>query len=159
MMADETTQEEVRESGAGTPAQEARAGEGTDWKVEARKWEERAKANRDEANTLKAKLAEVDDSRSDLEKALDRIGKLEAKNSELEHSALVSEVAQAKGVKASLLRGVTRRELEANADELLAWRSENVKKPAAPLLGHQPSKEAKDNTLGRQLLRELLNKE
>ena len=156
-MADGMPQEEVQESADAAPAQETPAE--TDWKAEARKWEERAKANRSQVKELKAQLAEAGDSRTDLEKALDRIGKLEAKNSELEHSNLVNDVAQAKGVKASLLHGVSREELEANADELLAWQSEQAKKPAAPLLGKQPSHQPKSNTQGRAFLRELMKKE
>ncbi|MCI6574387.1 MAG: hypothetical protein MSC53_04360 [Arcanobacterium sp.] len=160
-MADEMPQVEVQESTANAPAQETPADAETDWKAEARKWEDRAKANRDEANALKAQLAEASDSRTDLEKALARIGKLEAKNSELEHSALVSEVAQAKGVKPSLLHGATRAELEANADDLLAWQSEQAKKPAAPLLGRQPSQEPKNaaEAENRAFLRRITGKE
>lgn len=159
-MADNTSQAKVEESTSNTPAQETQGTE-TDWKVEARKWEDRAKANRDEVRALKTQLAQTKDSSSDLEKALNQITVLKEKNAELEHSRLVTEIAGAKGIKASLLHGTTREELEANADELLTWRAEQMKKPAAPLLGHQPSKDSRNTAEAenRAFLRQLIGKE
>lgn len=85
---------------------------------------------------LKAKAGQVDSFQS-------RISELEATNGELtgkvneftqekERTALISEVATAKGVPASALRGGTREELEAHADTLA-----ELIKPSAPVIPGQ----------------------
>ncbi|VEI13222.1 hypothetical protein [Trueperella bialowiezensis] len=134
------------------PAQE------TDWKAQARKWEERAKANKTRADQLKKELDDANNASTDLDKALARISKLEDHNKQLQHSALVAEVAAAKNVDASLLSGTTRKELEAHADRLLAWRGSGAASAAAPNLGGQPSNQPEPDAT-RKLVRELFNKE
>lgn len=95
------------------PAQE------TDWKAEARKWEDRAKANTKAAE----RLAEIEESqKTELQKAADRAAAAEAKATGIEARALRAEVAAAKGIPAALLSGATQQELEASADALLAFR-------------------------------------
>lgn len=90
--------------------------EPTDWKAEARKWEARAKENKDAATRLK----ELEDAQKSEEQRLkDRIAELETAS--LEAARL--RVALRKGLtetQAKRLVGTTDEELEADADELLA---------------------------------------
>lgn len=82
---------------------------------------------------LKAKAAKLDEleaaNQSEAEKAQARAEAAEKRAAELEVQALRAEVANEKGVPAKLLAGATREELEAAADELIAFRGE-VKPPA-----------------------------
>lgn len=104
------------------PAQER---EGTDWKAEARKWEQRAKdANSrvKELEPFQAKATELEEaSKSDLEKALARAEKAEKALGEAQALALRMEVAAEKGVPVELLHGADREALEASADQVLAF--------------------------------------
>ena len=107
------------------PAQE------TDWKAEARKWEQRAKENLSKVNELSpaaARLAEIEESNKTAEqKAAERVAALEESDrskdtaiAERDARLLRYEIAAAKGLdlKAALrLQGSTREELEADADE------------------------------------------
>lgn len=91
------------------------------WKALSRKNEQRAKDNEEAAK----RLAELENAnKSDLEKALARAEAAEKQLAEREQAdkarALADEVAKAKGVSAGVLRGSTREELEAHADEILA---------------------------------------
>lgn len=146
-MADEAEKETVDTP---VPAQEEGS---TDWKAEARKWEDRAKSNSSKIRELNQKISELDGSKSELDKALDRIARLEAKNAELELSRVVAEVAAAKNVAPELLKGSTRQELEESADLLLAWRGEQPKKAAAPMLGRQP--QTPEESDAQKVLRQL----
>ncbi|MDP9832067.1 hypothetical protein [Trueperella abortisuis] len=77
----EATDEAETSQAPGTdsaPAQE------TDWKAEARKWEDRAKANRAQVSQLKTRITELEGASGDLEKVLARIGALEKHNADLE---------------------------------------------------------------------------
>ena len=117
--ATETTETEAEKPEA--PAQE------TDWKAMARKWEAQAKANK----TAAEKLAELEEANKTAEqKAAERLAAAEKRAAELEDKALRAEVAAEKGVPAKFLTGSTREELEASADELIAFRGEQ--KPSAP---------------------------
>jgi len=98
---------------AGAPAQE------TDWKAEARKWEERAKANK----TAAERLAEIEEaSKTEAQKAAERLAAAEAKVAEFEArdqlAAWKAEVAEATGVPAVALAGSTKEALEAHAETL-----------------------------------------
>lgn len=117
----------------------------TDWKAEARKWEERAKENKGAAE----KLAEIEEAnKTELQKATERAEKAERdladRSKADEERKLREQVAEAKKVPASLLTGTTKDELEASANELLAFRGEQ-QKPAdkasyiIPDEGGQPS--------------------
>jgi hypothetical protein len=78
-----------------------------------------------------AKLAEIEAAnQTEAEKAQARLEAAERRAAELEVQALRAEVANEKGVPAKLLAGATREELEAAADELIAFRGEQ--KPPAP---------------------------
>ena len=103
----------------------------TDWVAEARKWEQRAKDNKDAADRL-AQLEEA--SKSDVQKALDRAVKAEkerddlkaaeqARKDQADHDEQVKKWAEAAakktGVPANALKGNTEEEIKAHA-ELLA---------------------------------------
>lgn len=124
-MADETTTETTGED---KPKQDEP--QGTDWKAEARKWEDRAKANKkalDAANAElekgKASKAEVGDSKSgDAEDYEARARKAEARVKELEaeqrRSQTVMAVAKETGVSPDLLlrmSGTSEEEIRENA--------------------------------------------
>lgn len=109
--------------GAGQGAQDQGAKPGTDgatdWKAEARKWEQRAKDNVSAADEL-AKLKDAE--KTEVQKAQERAAQLEKELGSERTARLRTEVAAAKGVPASSVTGSTREEMEAAADELLAWR-------------------------------------
>lgn len=115
-----------------------------EWKAHARQWEQRAKANAEEARTAKADLAVFTDQVTAFEAD---ITKLTEANAELttraetaektvaehaeavekaakeeteaaEREALLKEVAETAGVPAAALRGTTREELLAHAETL-----------------------------------------
>lgn len=100
--------------------------------IEARLARERAKyADYDTLKSAAEKLAEIEAAnQSEAEKAQARAEAAERRAAELEVQALRAEVANEKGVPAKLLAGATREELEAAADELIAFRGEQ--KPPAP---------------------------
>lgn len=103
-----------------TPAQEP------DWKAMARKHEERAKANKSALDELTAKYEALEAQHGELSTKFQTI------EQEKERNALISEVAAAKGVPASALRGSTREELEAHADTLA-----ELIKPSGPVIPGQ----------------------
>jgi len=132
-----------------TPAQE------TDWKAEARKWEERAKANKSAAE----KLAEIEEaSKSAEQKAAERLELAEKRAVELEQKADRAEVAAEKGVPMGLIHGSTRAEMEAAADALIAFKGT----PDTPSIPRpDPSQGAKGDAAalnGDPLLDSLKNK-
>lgn len=102
------------------PAQE------TDWKIEARKWEARAKEN----SSAATRLAEIEEANKTAEqKAADRLAAAETKAAALELKAARAEVAAEKGVPMGLISGSDRAEMEAAADALIAFKAAT---PAAP---------------------------
>jgi len=111
------------------PAQE------TDWKAEARKWEERAKANKSAADEL-AKIEEANKTAE--QKAAERLQAAEARAAELERKADRAEVAAAKGVPIDLISGKSREEMEAAADRLIAFKGVSPQTPK-PDLSQGPS--------------------
>lgn len=97
----------------------APAQEQTDWKAEARKWEDRAKENKTAAEKLAA-LEEA--SKTEEQKRADELAALQAKVAEYEKREQVAtwkaEVAAASGVPVNVLAGSTREEIEAHAETL-----------------------------------------
>ena len=93
-------------------------GEGTDWKAEARKWENRAKENRDAQKAaeeaLAAKSGDYDSVKAELEAAVAERDKLKA---EKEHADAVAAAAKAHGVDAELLARMSG-DVESNAEYL-----------------------------------------
>lgn len=124
-MSDTETETEAQEEQTTTVDQSA---ELEKWKALARKNEARAKENADKAKRLDD-LEEA--QKSELEKLTARAEAAEAKIAEREKAdaarSLAEEVATAKGVTASVLRGSTREELEAHADSILALMPEKPK--------------------------------
>lgn len=108
-----------------TEVQEEQATESTSevekWKALARKNEARAKENAEKAK----RLDEFEEAqKSEVEKLTARAEAAESKLAEREKAdelrTVLDEVAEAKGVAASALRGSTREELEAHADVILS---------------------------------------
>lgn len=84
-----------------------------------------------------AKLRELEDaSKSELERAQERIKALESEHQAAQSKLLRADVAQTKGVPAHLLpTSGTKEELEEAADKLLAWAGENKKSSSLPRVG------------------------
>lgn len=91
-----------------------------DWKARAREWEKRAKANAEAAK----KLAEIEEkNKTDQQKAAEKLAAAEAREAEANRILLRAQVATAKGLSPTLaerLQGNTKKEMEADADSLLA---------------------------------------
>lgn len=104
--------------------QQKPAEDSTDWKAEARKWEDRSKANYEELQQLKQKVQSQGDAQSDLEKALDRLNALEQSVAEKDIQLMKQAVATEKGVPVDILVGSTEEELSAHADKILAFRGD-----------------------------------
>ena len=120
-MTDENATEENLEQ-ATVEVEEPQSSE-TDWKVEARKWERRAK----EANGLREAAEKWQEYESSLKPIQERLAEeLEATKQEATSARIELmryEVATDKGIPSeavTLLTGSTREELEANADTLMA---------------------------------------
>lgn len=113
----------------------------SEWKAYARLWESRAKAkpkvSDDEIATLRDKAQKFDAAEqanmTELEQYKTRAEAAEQWKAQRESqdsaAKLAADVAKEKGVPVSALRGSTKEELEAHADELL---THLPKKPAAP---------------------------
>lgn len=114
-----------KEPSGGEPHGEPKAEE-TDWKAQARKWEERAKANKDAAEELE-KLKEA--QMSEQEKAAKHTKELEAKlatyEAERQQHEWCVQVAKKTGVPADLLRGSTLDEVQAHADSIKQYLQNN----------------------------------
>jgi len=102
----------------------------TDWKAEARKWEQRAKANKDAA----ARLQELEDAqKSEQEKLAEKLTVTEKRAVEAELRAARLEVATSKGLpmaSVKFLTGNTPDELAASADELLGLLKQDEPEPS-----------------------------
>lgn len=109
----------------------------TDWKAEARKWEERAKANRAAvkerdalAEALKSKDADLDELR----------GKVSAFEHAREVEAWKTQVAADTDVPAHLLRGETLEDLQAHAEALKeAFTKQRPRGPLVPQIADTPA--------------------
>lgn len=137
---EEPTTEVEETQDAETPAQES-----TDWKAEARKWEERSKSN----YTDLQKAQEASDSLSkELEKLRESIKELEAKNGEYkaaqERQTVLEKVAEETGVPKNLLRGDTEEELKEHAELLKTVIDSKPVAPAVKTQGSRPATEARD---------------
>lgn len=106
----------------------------TDWKSEARKWENRAKAAKADVDDA-SKWREYEASqKSDHEKLADQLAEAQANASEANAKLARYEVASLKGIPAEaldLLTGSSREDLEAQADKLLSLIAEQSK-PKSP---------------------------
>ena len=129
--------------------QEAESTE-TDWKAQARKWEQRAKENLTaaKANEVAAqRLQEIEEAnKTEAEKIAARAEAAEKRAAELEVKAIRAEVAAAKGVPVALLTGSTQEELEAAADALIEFRGEQKAAPSSSALGRVNGQKVKGST-------------
>lgn len=114
------------------PKPEAPAQEQPDWKAEARKWEERSKANKAALDELTPKFEAAEAEKATL---AEKVREFETK---AERSKTVAEVAKDAGVPADALRGDTREELEAHAEVLKA-----LIKPSGPVVPGQAKSPSK----------------
>lgn len=126
---------------AENPAQE----DTTDWKAEARKWEQRSKDNKSALDELTGKYSAQETTITELS------GKVTAFESKTERTALLDKVATAAGVPASALRGVDEAELTAHAAELKALLTPSA--PVVPTAGQTPGTPPDDPD--RKAVREL----
>lgn len=117
-----------------TPADPPTPARETDWKAEARKWEERAKANKDASE----KLAEIEEaSKTEAQKQAEALAAAQSKVKEYETREQIAswkaEVAEATGVPVSVLAGSTKEQIEAHAETIKPLIAQTV----APV-GHRP---------------------
>ena len=129
-MAEEQTQANTEEQAQEVQTEAATSHE-VDWKAEARKWEARAKENKSKAD----KLDELEEaSKTALEKATERAQKAEnqvkAYEQEAQRKQWLEEVSSETGLPMSVLRGSTRKEIEAHAQILKPY----FEKPSAPIV-------------------------
>lgn len=129
------------------PAQEGKnVDDGEDWKANSRKWEDRAKANRQRVADLETELSEANS----------RIAQLETQISERESTLLRTEVAAAKGVPAHRITGTTREELEADADKFLTEVGSHKRYGYVPSAGTGREMDGTSVSAGRERARAFL---
>lgn len=132
----------------------------TDWKSEARKWEARAKENKDAAEKLAAYEKEQQEkdeaTKTDLQKATEKadkaIAELAAMKAEKQRAELIKEIAKSKDVDEELLTlmaGDSREVIESNANTLKEKMAKIPKYPNVKDSGSQnkPTGLSKDEIL------------
>ncbi|WP_280439021.1 hypothetical protein [Nocardia cyriacigeorgica] len=97
----------------------------------------RVKSQYADYDDLKSKAAKLDEieqaNKSELQKIAERAEAAERELAAERNRALRAEIAAAKGVPASSLTGSTKEELEASADELIAWRDKHASPKRRPV--------------------------
>lgn len=125
-----TTDSIDQETTATTEIAEPQGKAEIDWKSEARKWENRAKAAKADSDDA-AKWREYEASqKSDHEKLAERLAKAEADASEAAAKLIRYEIAARRGIPTDaidLLTGSSEEELEAKAEKLIALIAEQSK--------------------------------
>ena len=115
-----------------------------DWKAEARKWENRAKAAKADSEAA-AKWREYETSqKSEHEKLADELARVQAEASQASAELLRFKIAAEKGISGEatkLLKGTTQEELESEAELLLSLIA-NQSKPKTPLPDENQGKPA-----------------
>lgn len=156
---------EAADAPAGGEADEAQVSEAAteteqpmDWEAEAKRWKKLSRQNeaRAKENAEKARLFDEreEESKTELQKALDKAAQAEARAQALEVQATRAQVAAAKGVDVDLLSGSTLEELEASADRLLEWRGAQIPKGApASDAGHKGDEIRSSKQLTREDLK------
>lgn len=103
----------------------------------------REKAKFADYDDLKSKASKLDEleaaNKTELEKATARAEAAERERDEARTQSLRAQVAADKGVPAASLLGTTKEELEAKADELIAWRDADKKPKPKPAVGQLKS--------------------
>lgn len=141
----DTTQENITtdatlEAGADTTAETKQAPEdpggelGDAGKKAIDSEREARKAAEKQLRDAQKALKEFEDrDKTELQKAVERANEAEKRATAAEFTALRNKVAADKGVPASSLTGATEDEMNASADELIAWRDQNAnKQPSTP---------------------------
>lgn len=136
----------------------------TDWKAEARKWEDRAKANRKEADENKGaaqRLADLENAnKSEADNTADRIASLEKQLAEKSRSEMVARIQAKHGISDEdadlFLTGADADALEKQAARLSARDSDQKKKQSgvSPNEGDAKNK-GKSNEEWRESVRSL----
>lgn len=140
-MSENTPETPAQESGenepTATPTTEQAEESGTDWKAEARKWEQRSKENAAAAK----KLAELEEAnKSEATKAAEKIAALEAQVAEATASALRAKTAAETGLPVELLTASDEDGLKEQVKALQAWSKDQKKNGATvPAEGRTPS--------------------
>lgn len=135
-----------------TPAQEQT--QETDWKAEARKWEERSKSNHAELQSAQNALSEAEGKIGSLTETVNELtGRVEAFEKAEARAKLTREIADREGVPADALRGDTEEELTAHARDLKKLLEPVV--PYVPSQDRQPSDSPRDEM--REFARSLFN--
>lgn len=107
----------------------------TDWKAEARKWESRAKAAKEDSEAA-AKWRDYEKSlKPEQERIADELAQAKAEAIEASTKLLKYEIANQKGIPGDaidLLNGQTREELESSAEKLMSLIANQSKSPSKP---------------------------
>lgn len=123
--------EDETQAQAEQPQEAEPHGDATDWKAEARKWEERAKANKDAAEEL-VRLKES--QMSEAERLQKRAAEAEARLAEMtrakEHAEAVASISAQSGVPADMLQFCSTAEDMASFAKL--WAEHHAQAPAEP---------------------------
>lgn len=116
----------------------------TDWKAEARKWEDRAKANKEAAEKL---VAIEEASKTAEEKTAERTAELESKVKQYESEKQIAtwqdEVSEATGVPSAFLTASTKEGMEAQAEKakpLIAQPAQQQNAQTVSTVGNQPER-------------------
>lgn len=114
----EQTQDETEKEVEPTQQSEP---QGTDWKAEAKKWEKRSKANETKARkwdaaqkdapTIESMAQQIEELKADAEKA----------RKQAEYQTLLSNVSQATGIPAQLIKGTTEEEMTQSAQAIAEY--------------------------------------
>lgn len=116
--------------------------------AEARSLRERLR----KAEEAEKRLAEIEESqKSEQQKQAEALTRLQQENEALKQQALRAQVAAAKGVPAELLTGGTLEELEARADQLLAFKGQAPTPTPTDFGGGQRGDDDPVDALTRQL--------
>lgn len=100
--------------------------EDVDWKAMSRKWEERAKANKQAAEELeKLKEAQMSQQEKEAKHAKELEAELAQYKAEKQQAEWCRTVSKDTGIPADLLRGSTLEEIQAHADSLKQYLQEN----------------------------------
>jgi hypothetical protein len=129
--------EQTQDQNQQDPQEQQTEDKAVDWEAkyreavaQSRKWEDRAKENkaaRDELDELKkSQMSEAERLQAEAKEAKERAEKLaaelEAEKARAERDKIAVEVAEKAGVPVHFLKGETREEMEAEAEELKAYR-------------------------------------
>lgn len=148
-----TTSTNVEQSSEDTQAQQSDLeSQLRHWKAMSRKNEDRAKANAEKAR----KFDELEEqSKSELQKALEKATLAEQRAERAEAQALRSRIGAKHGIDPDLLLGTTEEEINDYAQRLLAWRGDKPESNDPPATSSNLSGDRGDKISGpRQLSRE-----